>query len=187
MPIATVDDFATRYGPPDDENKIAVLLADATSLCQQIAEQTIEHVEDDEVYLDVPDPWCSTIFLPELPVTDVSEVVDNGATLNPSDYWWYDYGKLQRPYTTWAAEGPRTVKVTYSHGYDPMPLWLIQMAVTFAHRGTQSWSIDGIRSESFTDAYAVTYQGGGGTDAVLWASGSEVEQLCSLKIPVVAM
>ena len=53
-------------------------IAEATEAIRNYCHQHIEEVADETITLDVAEGTKEKIFLPELPVTDVSEVVEDG-------------------------------------------------------------------------------------------------------------
>lgn len=89
---------------------------EATAAIQSYCRQDLEAKSDEEITLDVP-AGCRKLFLPQLPVTAVSEVVEDGETLvEGDDYKLGQWGVLHRIGQDWA-EGIQIVTVTYSHGY----------------------------------------------------------------------
>jgi hypothetical protein len=182
--LASVNDYVLRFGTPTDETQIAALLNDASSLIRQITRQRIERVADDVALLDVP-PCTSVLFLPELPVTAVSLVKDDGVTLTVDTQYWLWKSRLIRRDGYWTI-GPRKVEVTYTHGQDPVEPWLTSLVCTMAHRATQSWVTDGVRSESFVDAYSVSYSAPATGGTLVWVTETESQPLLSLRTPLVA-
>ena len=189
MSLVTLADYEARFGdvPTADEPKVQQLLDDATSFVQQLTEQRLEKVDGDVVFLDVESWRYSKLFLPELPVRNVSAVVDHGTAVPASDYWWFSYGRLEKPYSTWKAEGPRTVQVTYDHGFDPTPDWLVSILCSIAYRGTKDATINAVQSQSFVDAYAVTYGSRSWMGSQIGVTDGEHAQLMTLRALVVAM
>lgn len=101
----------------------------ATSLLQQVSDtiraevtQRIDHVTGDTITLGNGRGRPSwELFLPELPVLDVTSVTEQGLTLvNDQDYTWSPSGVLTRLGYYWPNK-PRSVQVTYSHGYETVP------------------------------------------------------------------
>jgi len=66
--------------------------------------------------------WDDTaLWLPSLLVTAVASVVEDGTTLTVvSQFDWTAYGKLIRVGRCWTTK-PRSVVVTYTHGYTTAP------------------------------------------------------------------
>ena len=90
-------------------------LSEATAAVRNYCKQHIEQVEDDEYTFDVAS-GMTKLFLPELPVTAVSSVVEDGTTLTADDYKLGLYGILHRIGRPWKS-GVQIVTVTYTHGY----------------------------------------------------------------------
>ena len=118
MGFCTVADLEAFLQITIAESNEAALRAidEATMAIQNFCGQTIEQVEDDEYTFDVA-AGMTKLFLPELPVTAVSSVVEDGTTLTAdADYKLGLYGILHRIGRPWKT-GVQIVTVTYSHGY----------------------------------------------------------------------
>lgn len=104
-----------------DVARVMDLLAGASAAFRSATRQHISRVAGDVVALD--GDGSSVLLLPQVPVTAVtSVVVDDGSTsttLAAADYQWFGNGVLRRS-GKWPAR-PRSVTVTYDHGYDPIP------------------------------------------------------------------
>lgn len=62
-----------------------------------------------------------SLFLPTRHLTAVTDVVADGVALVAgTDYEWWGYGELERLGRCWPHK-PRSVLVTYTHGYTPVP------------------------------------------------------------------
>ncbi len=95
-------------------------ISEASAAIQNYTHQVIELVEDDEYTFDV-DARQTKLFLPELPVTEISEVVEDAEILGvDADYKLGRNGVLHRVAGFWYA-GVQTVTVEYSHGYATIP------------------------------------------------------------------
>lgn len=96
--------------------------------------QQLDYVAGD---LFVAGPSGSRVLLlPELPVVEVTRVVEYGVELVDGEgYTWSHAGTLTRLGGCWPVE-PRTVTVTYSHGYpvDELPAVLNTVSVMLAGR-----------------------------------------------------
>lgn len=92
------------------------LLSAGSRAFRRETRQHISRVVDDTVTLD---PEGSTVLLlPELPVTAVTSLTINGVAVDVAGLW-SEKGIIRR-----SAAFPRTfrsVQVTYTHGYDPIP------------------------------------------------------------------
>ena len=150
---------------------VARAIAEATAAIQNYTHQEIEQTADDEITLD-----CSGIsrklFLPQLPVTSVALVVEDGEELvegADEDYQLGQWGILHRVGRAWAA-GIQIITVTYTHGHATIPDDIVGVCTRAAARvyqaGLRSAEVDavpGVQAESLGD-HSVTYsaEGGGG-------------------------
>lgn len=96
----------------------------------------------------------SVLWLPSQLVTAVASVVENGVTLTAvSQFDWTSYGKLIRVGRCWYCK-PRSVVVTFTHGYAAVPDSIKGVCLAAAGRRYQnpqsvrSYTIGGV-SESF--------------------------------------
>ena len=153
-------------------------ITEATAAIRNYCRQYIEVVEDDEVTFDVrPARW--NLLLPELPVLEVSAVVEDDETLTvDDDYQLGEHGQLWRVDRRWAA-GVQIVTVTYSHGYDPLPDDVVAVCTRAASRAYQaglraadSDGIPGVASKSLGD-FAVSFAGEG-SEGVMGASAARM-------------
>jgi len=88
---------------------------EATAKIKNYCRQYLELVEDETITLD--SIGASTINLPELPVIDVSEVVEDDELLVVDDnYKLGSSGILHRIGRRWAS-GIQNIEITYTHGY----------------------------------------------------------------------
>lgn len=158
----------------------------ATAAIQNYCHQVLERVEDESITLD--SSGATKIFLPELPVASVAEVIEDGETLTvDEDYKLGQHGILHRLSNDvaipWAA-GVQILEITYTHGYETMPTDVVDICTRAASRAYQAGlkaedadGVPGIISKSLGD-YAVSFgseQGGGaGGESVLGASASPV-------------
>jgi len=155
----------------------------ATEAIKNYCHQEIELVEDDEITLDC---WGGQrLFLPQVPVVSVSEVVEDGDTLtagSDEDYQLGQYGILYRVGKNWAS-GVQIVTVTYTHGYETIPDDVVDVCTRAASRAYQAGlrasemdGVPGIVSKSLGD-FAVSFgaEGGGGiSEGVMGASASRM-------------
>lgn len=154
-------------------------ITEATAAIKNYCHQEIELVEDDEITLD--SYGGVRVFLPELPVTEVSEVEEDGELLvADDDYKLGQHGILWRVGRRWF-EGIGALRIVYSHGWATLPDDVIAVAVRAASRTYQMGlntaefgGVTGIKSLSLGD-YAVTYsEGSNNADTALTASGSRM-------------
>jgi len=100
----------------DDSASALRAIAEASASIQNYCRQQLEEVEDDEHVFDVAD-GCRRLFLPELPVSAVSLVIEDDEELaEDDDYKLGNYGILYRIGRPWVS-GVQMVAVTYTHGY----------------------------------------------------------------------
>ncbi len=156
---------------PYDSAPALAAIAEATALIQQFCNQTLEAVAADEVTFDVGERQTK-LFLPELPVTSIVEVEENGEVLTVTDdYKLGAYGILHRLGAYWYA-GVQTVRVVYDHGFATLPQIIRDVCATAAARRYQSGlhaaavgGVAGVRAMSLGD-YSVQYETGtAGTEA----------------------
>lgn len=115
--FCTVHDIEAFLQIKVDEPSAMRAITEASSAIRRHCRQVIGLVEDDEYTFDVP-PRRSVLFLPELPVVEVSSVIEDGEALvegSDQDYQLGLYGVLHRIGTFWAS-GIQIVTVTYTHG-----------------------------------------------------------------------
>lgn len=96
----------------------------------------------------------TSVMLPSLYVTDVTAVVDDGATLVlTTDYLWFEDGILDRVDAYWSD----TVAVTFTHGYDEPPADVTAVVQSIAQRAVQNpGSLTRVTKGPFTDVYSQT-------------------------------
>jgi hypothetical protein len=128
----------------NDDERATLLLRIVSDTIRATLQQEIDQVIDDEVIID-PESDLRYAFLPQLPVTAVSRVEQgarNGDTwtlVDPADYTWYSDGTLvcdrygMRWWGYWASR-VHSLRVTYTHGYDPVPDALVAVTIAVAAR-----------------------------------------------------
>jgi len=157
-------------------------IEEATAAIQNYTHQEIEQTEDDETTLDCSG-HSAMLFLPQLPVTSVASVVEDGTLLiegSDEDYQLGQWGVLHRVGQNWPA-GIQIVTVTYTHGHATIPDDVVGVCARAASRRYQAGlraaevdAVPGIQAESLGD-HSITYsaEGGGGIgEGVLGASAS---------------
>lgn len=123
-----------------------LLLDIATSAIQSYTGQHIELVTDEELTLDAP--YGEAVFLPELPVTEISDVTLDGTALTTDDYDFISTGVLYRNNARWwtsSLSGRQKIVVTYTHGYEEIPADIKGVCLSLAARmmeGKNSYSVD---------------------------------------------
>lgn len=133
--FASADDLRLflRRTSIDTEAAEQVLGMAADTIRAELGQQ-LDYVEND---LFVAGPGTGRVLLlPELPVVEVSRVVEYGLDLVDGEgYTWSHAGTLTRLGGCWPVE-PRAVTVTYSHGFavDELPGVLRTVSVMLAGR-----------------------------------------------------
>ena len=156
-------------------------VAEATAAIRNYCNQYLELVEDEVIVLD--SAGGGRLFLPELPVVGIDEVVEDGTTLTvDDDYKLGQYGILHRIGAKWA-RGIQIIQVTYDHGYATLPDDIVAIATRAASRAYQSGlraddddGVMGVQSKRLGD-FGVAYaseQGGGTGEGVMGASAARL-------------
>ena len=155
MGYCTVADVAAflQVSIAADNASCLAAIEDATAAIEEHCEQTLELVEDEEITLDVGERQTK-LFLPCFPVTEVSEVEEDGTVLTVDDnYKLGSHGILHRVSDYWYP-GVQTVKVTYSHGYATIPQIVKTVCARAAGRAYQA----GLRAAAVAGAAGVQGQ-----------------------------
>ena len=168
-----------------DADKIAACeraIAEATEAIRNYCHQYIEFVSDDEITLDCA--GGTRLFLPELPVSEVTEVIEDEEVLTEDDdYKLGQYGILHRVDCDWEA-GIQIVTITYTHGYAaPLPDDIVGVATRAAARvyqvglrASDTDGVPGVSAKSLGD-YSVSYAsevGGGVGEGLMGVSGARM-------------
>lgn len=113
--LADVGDLIAALPDGGDEARAEAKVREASARFRAEVRHPVSRVEGDEVTLD--GDGSRTLLLPAAPVEDVASVeVDDVAV----DVDWSTAGVLRRRVGRWP-DRLRAVKVTYTHGYDPVP------------------------------------------------------------------
>lgn len=183
--FATVADVAAflqvGISTPEQSAAAARALKEATSAIRSHCRQFISFYADDVVVLD--SNGGSRLFLPELPVVEITAVIENGVTLTADiDYQLGQHGILHRVGAKWV-RGIQAVQVVYSHGYETLPDAIVAVATRAASRAYQSGlraagdeALLGVQSKSLGDfSVAYTSESGGGVgEGVMGASAARM-------------
>jgi hypothetical protein len=138
LSFATPADLNNFLGATIDTDRAQQVLNQSTALIQGWCRQNLFAVSGDTVTVDPYD--TGECFLPELPVTAVTQVQLLGcdgtwSTLDPSFYRWNSRGKVyltRRPdFWPWQYD---SVQVTYDHGYTTIPADLQGVCLQLAGR-----------------------------------------------------
>lgn len=187
--FCTIDDMADflQLAIPAGNASALRAITEASAMIQNYCRQVIEQVEDDEYTFDVL-AGQTKLFLPQLPVTAVSEVVEDEETLTvEDDYKLGNHGILYRIGGKWA-EGIQIVTVTYTHGYpvddyNSLPDDIVSICTRAAARAYQAGlkaaalaGVPGVQATSIGD-YSVQYasdQPGGAAGGLLGISAAPI-------------
>ena len=156
-------------------------IGEATVAIRNYCHQYIEWVADDEITLDCA--GGSRLFLPELPVTEVSAVVEDGEVLDEDDdYKLGQHGILHRVGCDWKA-GIQIITITYPHGHATLPDDVVAVATRAAARSYQAGlkasetqGVPGVASKGLGD-YSVSFAseaGGGVGEGLMGVSGARM-------------
>lgn len=169
--IADIEEFLQITIPSEKAAAAQRAIDEATAAIKNYCRQKLELVEDDEVTLDSLGAY--TLNLPEMPVVEVSEVIEDEETLTEGDdYVLLPSGILRRLNQRWT-RGYQIIVVTYTHGYrlptgtsaigDPLPDDIVGVCARAAGRAYQAGlraeeqgGIPGVRSTSLGD-YSVGF------------------------------
>lgn len=163
-----------------DPDKIAsaeAALTAASAAIRIYTKQYIELVEDEEIVLDCR--GGPRVYLPELPVVELSEIVEDEETLtDQEDYKLGQFGIIHRIGRKWS-KGIQNLEITYSHGYATIPDAIIDICARAASRRFQAGlkasseeGVPGVASKSLGD-YSVSYANETG-EGLLGVSGARL-------------
>lgn len=168
----------------DDNDEISACMRaidEVTEAIKNYCHQEIEQVDDDEITID--GHGGTRIFLPELPVTEVSAVEEDGVLLTAgTDYKLGQYGILYRVNGYWS-KGVQNYTITYTHGLETIPDDLKGVCVRAASRIYQAGlraksqnGVIGVANMALGD-YQVGYaseSGGGVSEGVMGVSAARM-------------
>ena len=179
--LADADAFEVRFGPIQDRRKVEALLGDATAKVRHEAGLHLSRVVDDVITVD--GDGSRVLFLPELPVTAVAAVEVEGVALDVSaDVDWWEHGEIRRrDHQRWP-DRPRSVEVTYSHGWQPVEDWIVGLVCSMVWESMRPETLAGemqITTGSQTVSYAAAR-------ANLWVPPADAARLAGLRGPAVA-
>lgn len=158
--LATIPDLEAVIGrvvTVDEQPRAERLLELASAAVRRETGQTFDLVTSDIVTVR---PVGKVARLPQRPVTNVIEIVDDGQVVSPDVYEWTSQGVITRtPLVDWGDVtgstrwvGPLTV--TYDHGYDTVPDDVAGIVCDAA--AARLSNPDRVRQESI-GSYSVTY------------------------------
>lgn len=123
--FADVEDFLQiEITAVDQTASVNRAITEVTEVIRNYCHQYLSHVADDDIILDNLFGE-KQISLPELPVTEVTRVIEDDELLTPAtDYILGQHGILYRlsggRWCFWA-QGIQNIEVRYSHGYQTIP------------------------------------------------------------------
>jgi hypothetical protein len=183
--FATVEDVESFLQVEIDETlqiiATARALTEASASIRNYTRQYLEQIDDDVITLDSPGGY--RLFLPEIPVIDVTKVVEDGVTLTQGDdYKLGQHGILHRIDQRWS-DGIQNITITYSHGFAVIPDDIVAICTRAASRAYQagvraadSDGLMGVASKSLGDfSVAFASESGGGTgEGIMGASAARM-------------
>jgi hypothetical protein len=153
---ATTTDLSNALGreiDPDNQAALAALET-ATGMVIEFIGRDIARVDDDVEVVD--GSGTRALRLRYWPVHDVAAVSEEGEALADAAFEWSADGYLRRVDGVWSNR-LRSVSVTYSHGFDPIPQSVRTIVAQAAARLFDAPST--IKQESI-GGYSVTYTAG---------------------------
>lgn len=176
--LADLAAYKLRHGAvaQADENSVTQLLADASSLVREVAHLQIDQATST---VTVDGDGTRRVFLPEIPVTAVSALSVEGVALDPSTYRWWEWGGLDRRDGVWPCE-PRAISITYTHGWAPVPDWIVNMVCSMVFESLRDQVISGEQSIT-TGSQTISYFT---ARSNLYLPSADVDRLRALKGPV---
>jgi len=181
--VADIENFLQVTIHTDAVKNASALRAidEATEAIKNYCHQVIERVTDDVITLDCA--GGTKLFLPELPVISIADVVEDSETLVVTDdYMLGQHGILHRVDDFWA-NGIQIVTITYTHGYATIPDDVVGVCTRAAARAYQAGlraaeleGVIGVTALTLGD-YSVSFgsEGGSGvSEGVLGASAARM-------------
>lgn len=119
MYLANLSDLATKVRKPANDPNVELALRNSSGRFAGAVGYPVSKVENDVAWLN--GNGTSTLLLRARPV-EVHEVEADGVVLDPGDYWQdRDSGIIRLKGGGWFPDGLGNIKVTYTHGWDPIP------------------------------------------------------------------
>lgn len=188
--LATTADLTARIGrdlTDDEAARAPALLMDASSRVRDFTRQDFTAVTGDVVTLR---PVGSLLRLPQRPVTAVTAVVavqpDGASAVALSGWSWDGLDLVDLTWATAAGDGPwpawwhqatpDTYRITYDHGYDPVPNTVVATVCAMVLRTLLSPSLTAGMVAERIGAYNYQLQQGGGAPGATVVMTSEDEK-----------
>lgn len=154
---------------------------ESTSAIRNYTHQYLSFVEDDTLTID--GHGGTKIYLPELPVTEITSVTLNGVLLTvDTDYKLGQHGILHRLNGYWTS-GIQNITIVYSHGYTTIPDDINAVCVRAASRLVQSGIVSAqfngnpVVSSTTLGDYSVAYNSSGvssNSSGMMGVSGARI-------------
>lgn len=164
-PFASAANLAAKLGITEDaldSDRATLALENASGVIRDrcgwsISRETVTDTLDGD--------GGRSLWLPTLKLVDVASVAVGGQTLTvEKDFDWTAYGKLIRA-GHWPHR-PRSITITYTHGYDPVPDGVRAVCLKLAVSSYENTSGGKNRSETFGPFIeATSYQSASSLDA----------------------
>ncbi len=178
--LCTIADIAAflQITIAEDSAAAARAITEASAAIRNYCNQQIDQTEDEYTF-DVGERQ-TRLFLPELPVTAIDSVTENGTALDTTAYKLGRGGILHRVGGYWYP-GVQTVTVTYTHGHATIPDDVKSVCVRAAARSYQAGlnaatlaGVSGVQAQSIGD-YSVQFGSQtSGSDGMLGASAAPI-------------
>lgn len=153
--LATVQQLEARLGHTVDAARATALLEDASAVVRGYTGQHFSRVVGDVVTLPVT---RGMLTLPQRPADKPTAIANiDGSAIPASAWWWGGIGVVEFGSPSWIANGPtrtgspRTVTVTYSHGYTEIPGDVVAVVCQMVGRVIDGSDTPGIMSETIDD------------------------------------
>ncbi len=179
-PLATVADVQLLFGPfPDEEtDKLAQLLAIASAAVRAFCHQVLSRVTGDVV--SFPSSGTDVLVLGQRPVVEVARV--EVGSVPAGAFTWDPTGALRRvDGLPWGRRAER-VRVTYTHGFDPIPADLVGLVAAKVANALAAGVANpgGLRSLQ-AGAMSETYSNAAGSAAALGAAALTPDEQAVLR------
>lgn len=174
--VLDIEHFLQQAVPADKVDAANRAITEATAAIKNYTHQVLEAAAGETITLDCA--GGARLFLPELPVTALTSVIEDGELLVvDDDYKLGQHGILHRIGDYWE-RGIQIIEITYDHGYAVIPDDIVSIATRAASRAYQAGlraeemgGVPGITATTLGD-YSVTFGGEGAGEGVLGASAA---------------
>lgn len=163
-PLATIEDVAARLGrclTGDEATRMEAILDDASASVRAYTGQQFTEATSTETFR----VRRNVVVLPQRPVTDVANAGGAYFRWDGDDRVHFSLGSTDTfEWEPWIGGGPRTVEITYTHGYDEIPADIVGVVCSIALRAFGRRPEDGgLQQESIAGySYSVGSAGAAG-------------------------